>query len=106
MFVENLGVDSALYRARHPRTWRWGLDIEFLSAILHVLQQANWQRGGGKGNKPKPVRRPTDTKTLDAKIPMAERKRVMDDELARRRAARDRRGKGRRPKRIREVKVG
>jgi hypothetical protein len=29
-----------------------------LAAVIDVLQGANWQRGGGKGPKPKPISRP------------------------------------------------
>lgn len=28
--------------------------------MLNALQWANWQRGGGKGEKPKPVKRPKE----------------------------------------------
>lgn len=38
-------------------------DHEYLLAgILDLLAGANWQRGGGKGSRPKPVKRPGDTK--------------------------------------------
>lgn len=51
-----------MYRAINPRTWWWTPQVDFLAAILYSLQVANWQRGGGKGSKPKPVKRPTEVK--------------------------------------------
>lgn len=92
VFVEHLGTNSALFRARHPRSWQWDVNTEFLSAILHVLQGANWQRSGGRGKKPKHIRRPDDSApVIDTKIPVSERKASHDGEIARRRAARDKR---------------
>lgn len=61
-FIEHLppSGDSALFRAQHPRTWWWTPMFDFLAAILLGLQQGNWQRGGGKGPKPEPVKRPAE----------------------------------------------
>ncbi|MBF6333446.1 hypothetical protein [Nocardia transvalensis] len=55
--------DSALYRARYPRSWFWTADLDFLSMILYALQGANWQRSGGQGDKPTPIARPTESAT-------------------------------------------
>jgi hypothetical protein len=52
--------------------------VDFLSAMLHSLQLANWQRGGGKGEKPKAVKRPMETKP-------GRNRPVSRDELAARR---------------------
>lgn len=91
IFVEHLGLKSALYRSRHPKTWPWGVDTEFLAAILFVLQGANWQRSGGKGEKPKHVKRPKDgPELIDTEVSTDARKKALDDEIARRRARRDR----------------
>jgi hypothetical protein len=35
--------------------------MDFLSAMLVTGQWGNWQRGGGKGDKPKPVQRPKES---------------------------------------------
>ena len=61
-FVNNLPPtgDSALYRARYPKSWWWHPAFDFLAAILNTLQWANWQRGGGRGDKPKPIKRPQE----------------------------------------------
>ena len=52
--------DSAVYRARYPNSWWWSPDFDLLAAMLNTLQWANWQRGGGRGDKPKVVKRPKE----------------------------------------------
>jgi hypothetical protein len=61
-FVGNLppSPDSAVYRAQYPKSWWWTPEFDFLAATLNALQWANWQRGSGKGEKPKPVKRPKE----------------------------------------------
>lgn len=53
-------TDTALYRAMNPRSWWWTPEMDFFAAVLNTLQWANWQRGNGKGEKPKPVKRPKE----------------------------------------------
>lgn len=53
--------DSAYFRARYPQSWWWTPDHDFMSSILLALQGANWQRAGGKGEKPKRIERPKET---------------------------------------------
>ena len=53
-------ADCATYRARFPKSWWWQPDHDFLAAVLNAVQWSNWQRGGGKGDKPKPVKRPKE----------------------------------------------
>jgi len=77
-------AESAYFRARNPRSWWWSADHDFLASILLALQGANWQRGGGKGEKPKRVERPKEAPPV---------KHVSADELAARRAELDRRRK-------------
>lgn len=36
----------------------WTVTDYLLARVAHLLAQANWQRGGGKGARPKPVRPP------------------------------------------------
>jgi hypothetical protein len=96
MVVRHLGTDTALYRSRYPKSWSWDTKVGFLSEILFVLQGANWQRQGGKGDRPKRVSRPSDDgPRIDPDIPVEMRKAALDDELARRRAVRARRNKRR-----------
>jgi hypothetical protein len=42
----------------YGETARWGPTEHLLASTLEALRGANWQRGGGKGSKPKPVQRP------------------------------------------------
>lgn len=37
---------------------QWSAEMHRLTDVLETLMAANWQRGGGKGPKPKPVKRP------------------------------------------------
>ena len=61
-FIANLppSHSSALYRVRHPQSWWWTPEIDFLGAVLTAIQWGNWQRGGGKGDKPQPIKRPLE----------------------------------------------
>lgn len=36
----------------------WRVDSYLLARIAHLLAGANWQRSGGKGQKPKPIKTP------------------------------------------------
>ena len=58
--ITHLPQDSALFRARHPQSWWWTPEFDLLSALITAIQWGNWQRGGGKGDKPKPIERPVD----------------------------------------------
>lgn len=49
---------SRLFEAINPHLVDYTPDTELLAAILHALQGANWQRGGGTGPAPKPLERP------------------------------------------------
>jgi len=66
--------------------------LDFLSEILVTVQGANWQRADPKkrGDPPKRIQRPTARKKQAPDISndeLAARRRAYDDELARRRAA-------------------
>ncbi len=57
-------ADSALFRARHPKSWNWDRNTELLSYILYAVQGANWQRAGGDTNpanqRPELIERPSE----------------------------------------------
>jgi hypothetical protein len=36
----------------------WGVTEHLLAHVVDLTARANWQRGGGKGRKPKPIQRP------------------------------------------------
>lgn len=38
-----------------------------LAEAVDALHSANWQRGGGKGNKPDPVKRPAEIRAVKEK---------------------------------------
>jgi hypothetical protein len=80
---------SALYRSQHPKSWWWTPEIDFLGAALNAIQWGNWQRGGGKGDKPKPVKRPIEKpRAVDGSVPksaeeLIARKKAMKETMER-----------------------
>lgn len=50
--------DSALHRSQDPDGWMWGLQEQLTAALVDDTRGGNWQRGGGKGHRPKLVPRP------------------------------------------------
>lgn len=56
LFVKFMPASSQLFQAvRGPQ---WSPELHMLANILDALMSANWQRGGNKGPRPKPVKRP------------------------------------------------
>jgi hypothetical protein len=64
VLIGQLPSDSATIRAMAedappsdtpPDSGRWALTDQLLGHALDALQWANWQRGGGKGNRPQSV---------------------------------------------------
>jgi hypothetical protein len=97
-FIEHLEPSprSAFFRAQYPKSYWWTPDIEFLAAIAGSLQSANWQRGGGKGPRPKPMKRPKETrkkisKSVDPKTgnELVAKRQALRDEITRRRLLHD-----------------
>lgn len=58
--VQHAPPGSALSRSLHGEFALWSPNEYLLALVADLLQAANWQRGGGKGTKPKPLARPTD----------------------------------------------
>lgn len=78
--------ESALYRARFPKSWWWTHETDLLAAQVHALQGANWQRSGSKGDPPEVIMRPREVWELEQSsdseaVPLDE----IRNELARRR---------------------
>jgi len=70
--------------------------VEFLAGILFSVQSGNWQRGGGKGSKPKAWKRPREFSTKGiprTKADLIERQRSQAEHLRKRREDK-RRSKG------------
>lgn len=61
-FLEGLPPtgQSAYFRARFPNSWWWEPHYGILSGILFAAEGANWQRAGGKGEKPEMIMRPKE----------------------------------------------
>lgn len=55
---------SAYFRARYPNSWWWEPHYGILSGILFAAEGANWQRAGGKGEKPEMITRPKEAYEL------------------------------------------
>ncbi len=51
-------IDSAYAHAALGEQASWSLDAHLLALVIDTLRTANWQRGGGKGRRPQPIRRP------------------------------------------------
>lgn len=49
---------SALARSIHGDQALWSTQDHLLALAVDALHAANWQRGGGKGKRPRPVPRP------------------------------------------------
>lgn len=87
--------DSAVWRSRKPQSWWVTPELRFLTTEIHVLELANWQRGGGRkggGQKPKPIKLPED-REIAIKDPetLAEKRKQQAEHLKRRRAERKKR---------------
>lgn len=50
----------------------WGMNELLLRQVLFALQGANWQRGGGKGQRPKPIDLPDQKKAPRSRASGAE----------------------------------
>ncbi len=89
LIAKNLPYDdkSALYRHEHPDDYWFGMPEQFQAAILHSIQSGNWQRGGGKGSRPEMFKPRKKADVIKESVPVDNVK----DELARRRAAAQRR---------------
>jgi hypothetical protein len=58
--LEQIGEGSALWAAASggPEYRAWTTPVRIAAFSLNALHGANWQRGGGKGSKPKPIEPP------------------------------------------------
>jgi hypothetical protein len=58
LYIRHLPLDSPFGRALHGESARWGIAEHLIATVADFLAAANWQRGGGKGARPKPLKRP------------------------------------------------
>lgn len=59
--------------------WAWETTDHLLAGILDALRAGNWQRGHGKGSRPKPVKRPGDDKRFGTAQPVAVMRKILDN---------------------------
>jgi hypothetical protein len=62
IWVKFLPTSSQLYQSVHGA--QWSPELHMLANIFDTLASGNWQRGGGKGPRPKPVKRPGADKNV------------------------------------------
>lgn len=80
--VTFLPSTSAFARSVNGPAAAWTVGDYLLAQAVDALHAANWQRAGGKGQRPKPVPRPTDkTQQLGRRIggtsvPLSEARRL------------------------------
>jgi len=78
VLLRQLPAGSALSRSTTGTSW--SQEDELLAGILDTLRSGNWQRGGGKGPRPKPLRRPgsKSTKTIGTPVAIDEMRQILD----------------------------
>ena len=68
VLIANLPKESATVREMLGAQFvEWSTTDWLLAGVIDVLQGANWQRGGGKGSRPKPVERPKSLPEIERK---------------------------------------
>lgn len=58
MFARHAGPGQSLYHVTNGPDSAWTLEAQIMALVVDVLNVANYQRGGGKGQRPKPLQRP------------------------------------------------
>jgi len=79
VLLRNMPDGSALALDMHGESATWGVTDHLLATVIDLLNGANWQRGGGKGQKPAPFTRPKpkgDPSRIDPKV-LADRLRKL-----------------------------
>lgn len=82
-----------MFRSTHPKSWWVTPEIKHIAMVQYVLELANWQRGGKRGNsdKPKPPKFPEDRPAaVKSRDELVERRKANREHLRQRRAQRKR----------------
>jgi hypothetical protein len=80
-YLTSLPPEAALWRSLgSPRQWGWAEHM--LAGAVHATQSGNWQRGGGKGPRPKPLKAPgidqANERTFGTALSIDEMRHVLD----------------------------
>lgn len=82
--IRKLPADSATALSVHGERATWGPNEHLLAHLIDVSAVANWQRGGGKGSKPTPVKRPGTDQARRTTLTTAEiRRRLLTQDQRR-----------------------
>jgi hypothetical protein len=81
VLLRHLPADGALSQQVNGPVAAWSQTHELLAAILDTLRAGNWQRSGGKGTRPKPMRRPgrDNRYRLGTAVGIAEMRQILDN---------------------------
>ena len=84
VLVSHLPSDSWTVRALNDGSPLPHLEHRLLALAINQLMAGNWQRGGGKGRKPQPLRLPGDptddrTQRIGKARPIAEMRQILDN---------------------------
>jgi hypothetical protein len=77
VLIRHMPPGSALHRAMDPEGVDWDVNSHLLAAIVDAEHLSLWQRGDGKGQRPKPVRRPAPPG--ERRITWAEKVRLYEE---------------------------
>lgn len=84
VLIRQLPVDSATAFAQAGAAGQVGITERLLVEIEYRLGSANWQRSGGKGQRPKRLRLPGDDpdpleQTIGTAVPIDEMRDILDN---------------------------
>lgn len=83
VFVRFLPRTSQTAQAAHGSDW--SAELHMLANVVDLLAWSNWQRGGGRGPKPKPLKRPRDksSQTFGKPVPIDDVRRFLREQNGR-----------------------
>lgn len=79
VLIRWLPAGSALHREMDPEGWGWDATTYLVANLIDVEQMALWQRGGGEGQRPQPIRRPADPAVR--RLSLDEKKRLYTEHM-------------------------
>lgn len=84
VLLRQLPIEARTVRITVGDQALWSQETYMLANVVDLLSGANWQRGGGKGRKPKPMQRPgqkpdVEETRLGTPIPLEELREILDN---------------------------